>query len=132
MATSNANRHSPAKRVTRSITHRCIFLNRQHHRVRQPKTLCQQILKPEYECRESHQRLRENNSLVTNIPSRDLLVTAKIHVYNSIRQVRTCRILLDTCSNTNFMTGRLATHLNLSKPCWKDLIGFDRKNIQYF
>ena len=57
----------------------------------------------------------ETISLVTNIPSRDLLVTAKIHVYNSIGKVRTCRVLLDTCSNTNFITERLATLLNLSK-----------------
>ena len=57
----------------------------------------------------------ETISLITNIPSRDLLVTAKIHVYNLIGQVRTCRVLLDTCSNTKFITERLTTLLSLSK-----------------
>lgn len=55
------------------------------------------------------------HSLVANIPSKDLLVTAKINVQSVSGNMISCRVLLDTCSNTNFMTERLAALLGLDK-----------------
>lgn len=49
------------------------------------------------------------------MPSRDLLVTAKVNVFDAYGKIIPGRVLLDTCSNSNFMTERFATLLNLKK-----------------
>lgn len=54
-------------------------------------------------------------TLVANVISKDLLVTAVVKVTNVYGSNKLHRVLLDTCSNTNFMTDRLAVSLGLPK-----------------
>lgn len=53
------------------------------------------------------------NALATILPTRDMIITAIVNVFDNKNKLRQCRIVLDTGSMSNFITEGLARKLSL-------------------